>query len=134
MAPNQFDLLRCQSQAAVQNELKRAVGTARRETSLVNQASQLIGRAVLDREAALQRDFSGRSSVWRRSEIDVVKTEPPPVGPAADGYIRRSPVQPLCEAADYRKRRMLRIVGTAVLAVAAVAAVYLLSKWGLLRQ
>lgn len=132
MAPTQFDIIRRQSEAVVRNELHRAAGKARRQTSLVVQASRLAGRAARDGEEVLgERLGRGASVRWDRSRT-VVETDPPPVIPAADGYMRRSPVQPVCEAADYRRRLALRAAGVLALVLAACAGVYLLSRLGLL--
>lgn len=132
MAPTQFDVVRRQGEAAVRNELHRAAGEARRQTSLVGQASRLAGRTARAGEAALGERLSrGASARWERSRT-VVETDPPPVIPAADGYVRRSPVQPIHEAADYRRKLVLRAVGALTLILAACAGVYFLSRLGLL--
>lgn len=132
MAPTQFDIIRRQSEAAVRNELHRAAGMARRQASLVEQASRLAGRAVRDGEEVLgERLGRGAPVGWERSQA-VVETDPPPVIPAADGYMRRSPVQPVCEAADYRRRLAPRAVGVLALILAVCVGVYLLSQLGLL--
>ena len=130
MASTQFDIIRRQSEGAVQNEMNRATATVRRETSLVSQASRLAGRAVLEGEEALRRELHGRPA-RRNAPQNVVETAPPPVRPAADGYVRRSPVQPVYEAADYHRRLALRVVGTVLLAAAAGVAVFILSRLGL---
>ena len=61
-----------------------------------------------------------------------VATAPPPVRPAADGYVRRSPVQPVHEAADYRRRLVLRSVLVVFLAAAVCAGVFFLNQLGIL--
>lgn len=132
MTPTQLDLIRRQSEAAAQNALRRAAGQARRETSLVGQASRLAGGAARAGEEALTRRFRGRASPGRNSGGDVVETQPLPVTPAPDGYVRRSPVQPVYEAADYRRKLALRAVGVCVLILAAGAGLYFLSRLGLL--
>ena len=63
---------------------------------------------------------------------NVVPTEPQPVRPAPDGYVRCSPVQPVYEAADYRRRLLWRAVGVAVVIAAALVGVYFLGQLGLL--
>lgn len=132
MTPTQLDLIRRQSEAAAQNALRRAAGEARRETSLVGQASRLAGRAAGAGEEALGRRFRGSSSPGRGSGGGVVETPPMPVIPAPDGYVRRSPVQPVYEAANYRRKLVLRAVGICALILAACAGLYFLSRLGLL--
>ena len=48
----------------------------------------------------------------------------------ADGYVRRCPVQPLSEPADYRRRLVLRVIGAALLLAAALIGLELLSRLG----
>ena len=132
MAPVQFDVIRRQGEAAVRNELNRAAGKARRGTSLVAQAGQLMGRAARSGEAALRQELRGGKAARRDPGAGVVATEPRPVRPAADGYVRRSPVQPVYEAADYRKKVMLKATGVVLLVGAAVAVICFLGQWGLL--
>ena len=50
----------------------------------------------------------------------------------ADGYVRRSPVQPYGTAEDYTRRRTRRIVMIALAAVFAVLLIYALMRSGLL--
>ena len=57
----QFDIIRQQAESAARNAAAGAVGRLRRDTSLVNQASQLTGRAIRKGEAAWKkRGFAGR--------------------------------------------------------------------------
>lgn len=63
----------------------------------------------------------------RRADGVYVGGKPAVVAP--DGYVRRSPVQPVTEAPDYRKRMIRRAVGTVIgLAIAAVVIVVLIDK------
>lgn len=130
MALTQFDIIRRQGEGAVRNEMTRAAAMVRRETSLVNQAALLTGRAVREGGEALRRELRGRPA-RRDAAQNVIETVPPPVRPAPDGYVRRSPVQPVYEAADYRRRQVLRVAGVLLLAAAAGAAVFILSRLGL---
>ena len=130
MAPTQFDIIRRQGQAAAQKEAQRAAAEVRRETSLVGMASRLAGKAMLDGEARLRGGLFRRRRY--RGASAVIPTEPEPTRPAPDGYVRRSPVQPLYEAADYRQRLLWRAVGIAVLIAAALVGVYFLGQLGLL--
>ena len=125
----QFDIIRQQAESAARNAAARAAGRLRRDTSLVNQASQLTGRAIREGEAVWKR--RGVSAARRRSAVGpTVEEASRPPRPSRDGYVRRSPVQPVHRAADYRRRQMMRAVQ--VIAVIAVACVglSLLSQLG----
>ena len=132
MTPTQLDIIRRQSEAAVQNALHRTAAGVRRETSLVGQASRLAGKAASAGEGALGRRLRGWSSPERDSGGSVVKSQPIPVIPAPDRYVRRSPVQPVYEAADYRRKLALRAAGVCALLLAVCAGLSLLSRLGLL--
>lgn len=132
MAPTQFDIIRRQGEAAAKNQAERAAAGLRRETSLVGMASRLTGKAFVEGEQALRGGLFRRRSSPRPMAGDVVPTEAQPVRPAPDGYIRRSPVQPVYEAADYRRRLLWRAVGVVVVIAAALVGVYFLGRLGLL--
>lgn len=131
MAPTQFDVIRRQSEAAVHNEINRAVAAVRRDTSLVNQAMGLLGRNPRESERAARGGRSGKTAPRRDPGVHVVETKSAPARPASDGYVRRSPVQPLYEAAGYRRSLILRAVGVTVLILAAGAGIYFLMRLGL---
>lgn len=129
MMATQFDILRQQAEAAARNAARRVQGNLRRDTSLVNQASQWAGRTLIEGEEKVRR----AAGKYRRSYSQPGETQaqpPRPSRPASDGYVRRSPVQPLYVAADYRKRQARRVV--AVVAVIAVLClgIYLLNQLG----
>ena len=126
MAVTQFDIIRRQAESAAKNAASRAAAGLRRETSLVNRASQLTGRAVRAGEAAVKRKRARRPAPAGQT----VAADRPRPRQAADGYVRRSPVQPIHEAADYRARRIRRAVGTAALVVLLCAAVVMLNRLG----
>ena len=134
MGTTQLDIIRRQAEAAARNAASGAAARLRRETSLVGQASRLTGRALRDGEAALRDRAGARKRSWsgRRQRDETVEGPTPPPRPAEDGYVRRSPVQPIREAADYRRRILLRAVGAAALAAAACAGIVFLSRLGLL--
>lgn len=48
--------------------------------------------------------------------------------PAPDGYVRRSPVQSIREAPDYRSKRRKKAIGTCVLLALLIAVAALLLK------
>ena len=72
--------------------------------------------------------FRGRSSRPTPRQTEAVQTGP--VRPAPDGYVRRSPVQPLHVAADYRRRQLLWIVAAAAILIGLGLAIYLLGQLG----
>lgn len=124
----QFDIIRSQAQAAARNAAQRVQGNLRRDTSLVNQASRWAGRVLTQGEAQVRKG-AGR----RRSHPTFGETQPQsprPVPPASDGYVRRSPVQPLHVAADYRKQQARRAAAAAVVIVVLCVGVYLLNQLG----
>lgn len=126
----QSDILHHQAEAAARNAAARAEGALRRDASLVNQASRWAGRAMTEGQASLR----SRAGEKRRGSPPPQKTEtaqPQPVRPAPDGYVRRSPVQPLHVAEGYRKRQALRAVAVAAVIVAACVGIYLLNQLGI---
>lgn len=125
----QLDIIRRQAEAAARNQARRAAAGLRRDTSLVGQASRLTGKAVQAGQAAGQR-WAGRARGRRRGTEPTVPTQPRRPQAAEDGYVRRSPVQPVYEAADYRRRLVQRGIGIAVLIVVIVAAVIMLDRLG----
>lgn len=126
----QFDIIRTQAEAAARNAAARVRGNLRRDTSLVNQASRWAGRAMTEGEASLR----SRAGKKRRGSPPPGKSEtvqPRPVRPAPDGYVRRSPVQPLHVAEGYRKRQVLRAIAVAAVIAAVCVGIYLLNQLGL---
>ena len=125
----QFDILRRQAEGAAQNAVHRVQGSLRKDTSLVGHAGRWAGRTLTQGEKAVR----GAVKKARRPYPQPGETVPQPprvVRPAADGYVRRSPVQPLHEAADYHRRQTRRAAGAAALVGALCAGVYLLSRLG----
>ena len=126
----QFDIIRQQAESAARNAAAGAVGRLRRDTSLVNQASQLTGRAIRKGEAAWKkRGAAGR----RRSACGpTVEEAARPTRPGRDGYVRRSPEQPLYTPPDYRRRLLRRAAGIAVAVLLALAVLWLLVHYSVL--
>ena len=126
----QFDIIRRQAEAAGRNAVSRAQGTLRRDASLVNQASRWAGRTMTKGETALRKGASGTRR--KRPSPGAAAAEPPrPVRPAPDGYVRRSPVQPLRVAEGYRRRQTLRAAAVAAVIAAAVMGICFLNQLGL---
>lgn len=126
----QFDIIRRQAEAAGRNAASRAQGTLRRDASLVNQASRWAGRTLTEGEAALRRGAGGARRGSSSPGASVAE-RPRPVRPAPDGYVRRSPVQPLHVAEGYRRRQTLRAAAAAAVIAAAAMGIYFLNQLGL---
>ncbi len=131
MPTSQWDMIGRQSAAAARNAAAGAAARARRETSLVGQASRLSAEAMQRGEDAVKR-ASGTSSRHSSRPQEPVVSDPVSVSPAPDGYVRRSPVQPIYEAADYRRRIIRRIVNGVVVVIVALVLVWLLLRSGIL--
>lgn len=126
----QFDILHHQAEAAARNAAAKAESELRRDASLVNQSSRWAGRAMTEGEASLRSRANGRRrSTPLSRQTEAAPTRPAP--PAPDGYVRRSPVQPLHVAEGYRRRQALRAVAVAVVIVAACVGIYLLNQLGI---
>ena len=126
----QLDIVRRQAEAAARNAAAQAQGELRRDASLVGQASRWAGRAMAEGEATLRaRTGKGprRSPPPRQARADHRSR---PAGRAPDGYVRRSPVQPIRVAEGYRRRLMLRAAGIAALVAAACAGLCILHQLG----
>ncbi len=96
----------------------------RSENSLVEQAQRLAGR---NPAGLCPGTLSGPDG-------PLGPIVPPPIHPAEDGYVRRSPVQPLYCRQDRRRRLILRALGAVLLlAVLCAVAVLLLSRLNLIR-
>ena len=126
----QFDIIRNQAEAAARNAAARVRGGLRRDTSLVNQASRWAGRTLTRGEAAV-RSRAGEGRRRSSAARETTATQAHPVRPAPDGYVRRSPVQPLHVAVDYRRRLVARAVTAAVVLAAVGVGIYLLSMLGI---
>lgn len=124
----QFDIIRQQAQSAARNAAAGAVGRLRRDTSLVNQAARLTGKAFREGETAWKQ---GRRTARRRpAPGETVEGRPRAPRAAGDGYVRRSPVQPVFQAVDYRRRQVLRAVGAVLLVVLVCVGLSLLNQLG----
>ena len=121
-----LDMVGKQFESAAKNQLRSAQAEVRRETSIVGYANARLGNALhrlnpSGRTARTSRKEENKSGVYVQEHPAIV---------APDGYVRRSPVQPLHVAEDYRRRQALRIAAAAVLLAAACAAVWLLNQLG----
>ena len=125
----QLDIIRQQAQSAARSAAARAESRLHRDVSLVNQAARFTGRAVRQGEAAWKR----HGEIPRRGRPapgETVEERPRAVRPAGDGYVRRSPVQPVFQAADYWRKKLLRGVGVVLLVVLICVGLSLLRQLG----
>lgn len=129
MGTTQLDLIGSQMEAAAHNAAAGTAGRLRQETSLVNKACRLAGKSLTEGEKAWK---NRHDAVPRETIRPTRQTEAPESWTAEDGYVRRSPIQPIREAADYRKRLILRVIGIAVLVVVAWLALEWVGRLGLL--
>jgi len=126
---SQFDIIRRQAEASARNQVSGARARLHRETSLVGQASQW--GIELSRQAEhLARPRGRRAQVRGAGDVQPVKSAP--IRPAQDGYLRRSPVQPVMVPRAYRRMLTLRALRIAGLAVLAAVGLFLLMRSGLL--
>lgn len=127
----QIDLIREQVEAAARGATQRATAQIRQNSSLVNQ----IGFLTRNRRPAPgtpERSFSASASAWLETVQGPVQPgKPHEAPPAADGYVRKSPVQPVYEAVGYRKKILLRGIGIAVLLAALCICIPLLGRLGI---
>jgi len=129
MSTSQFDIIRNQAEAAARNQVSGARARVRRETSLVGQASRW-GMELSRQAENLARPHGRRSRT--REAGDVRPAKGAPVRPAEDGYIRRSPVQPVMEPLAYRRQLTMRALRVAGLAALVAVGLFLLLRSGLL--
>ena len=118
MAINPLDVIGNQVKSAARNQVRTAQAEFRRETSIVGYANARIGAAAQRVERARKKQAP------KRAKAGVYVQEHPAIL-APDGYVRRSPVQPLRVAPDYYKRLARRIIG-GVVAVAILAGIAVL--------
>ena len=120
-----LDMVGKQFESAAKNQLRSAQAEVRRETSIVGYANARLGNALhrlnpSGRTARTSRKEENKSGVYVQEHPAIV---------APDGYVRRSPVQPLRVAPDYRKRLIKRIIGGVVLALLVLGVALLLLKY-----
>lgn len=128
---DQMDNVRNQVRSVVRSKTTGAVTRLRSETSLVKQARKLSGQMVRKGDELVAQVVKGPKG-RRASAGETVAEVPAPVRPAPDGYVRRSPVQPIHTAADYKARIAKKLVSGCILVVVLAVAVWLLLKTQLL--
>lgn len=136
MGLNQLDVIRKQIESAVKNRVAGETAKVRRGTSLIGEISRLTGKTNRMMEDTAQR--IGRQYAARQPETleedDMQDDSGLPAQPTvcADGYVRRSPVQPLYTPPDYFRRLVRRAAGIAVLVLFALAVLWLLVRYSVL--
>ena len=122
---SQMDTIGNQMRSALRNQASGAVSKVKSRTGLVGQAARFTGAVSRKSEEVL----SGKHKPGKISGTVSPASAP---HPAPDGYVRRSPVQPVRESEDYRKKQVKKAVGIALLCVCAVAGAWLLLQTNLL--
>lgn len=128
----QFDIIKQQTEAAARNVAAGATGRLRRDTSLVNQASQLAGRAIREGESAVKKRYTAKSRRSGGTAAAGRTVKSPPRNPQIrhDGYVRRSPVQEVHQAPDYRRRQVIRVIQVIVIIAVVCVGFNLLTQLG----
>lgn len=119
MPINPLDVIGNQVKSAARNQVRTAQAEFRRETSIVGYANARIGAAAKKLDQARKKPANARrtkAGVYVQEHLAIL---------APDGYVRRSPVQPLRVAPDYYKRLARRIIG-GVIVVAILAGIAVL--------
>lgn len=134
MGLTQLDIIRKQIESAAKNRAAGEAAKLRRKTSLIGEISRLTGRANRALDDAVQQ-----GAQWRAGRRPDILEDDDGTGAGgslpyicADGYVRRSPVQPLYTPPDYRRRIIRRAAGIAALAAAALVMVWLLVHFSVL--
>ena len=120
---SQIDLIGKQIAGAAKNAANRELAKARRETSVVGRANRLFASALRDIERPKKKKPPRKNGVYT-ADGEAVR-------PAPDGYIRRSPVQAMAVAKNYKARIIKRLI--AVIIVIAIIALALYALRDLLR-
>lgn len=125
---NPFKVFRNRMGAAVRGKAGVAQSTLSREVNPDRKAGQLARDTVQKGEQEVQnlweaqkkrsRGFRTASTVEGRAAAQTVILP--------DGYRRKSPVQPVYEIPNYRKKQFLKVVGALVVALALITVVYAL--------
>lgn len=138
MGLTQLDIIRKQIESAAKNRVAGEAAKIRRKTSLIGEISRLTGQAnrAIDNagEQAVRWRKGRRPEVLEDEDADRDKPDDAPQEPTvcADGYVRRSPVQPLYTPPDYRRRLIRRAVGIAVLVLLALGILWLLLHYSIM--
>ena len=124
----QIHIVENQVRSALRNQVTGKTATMLRETSLVRQASQYAGQAMVNMDQKLRLDpaNAGQPADHRP------KKPASPRMQVQDGYVRRSPVQPVQTAPDYYRNIVKRIVLGVLLGCLLLAGAWALMRSGFL--
>ncbi len=133
MGLTQLDIIRKQIESAAKNRVAGEAAKLRRRTSLIGEISRLTGkanRAIDDAGQQAARRYASRRPETLDDDQAPAEdnTRPPQARVYADGYVRRSPEQPLYTPPDYRSKQIRRAIGIIVLAALVLAIVWLLLR------
>lgn len=104
MPTGPFDIASNQLESAAKNKARAAEADVRRQTSIVQQANRIIGSMAQERPDQKRPVKSKKSGVYVGDGPAFV------IKPAADGYVRKTPVQQLKVDPKYRSRLIKRVV------------------------
>ena len=131
----QMDLLRRQAEQAARQAVRRETAPIRRELSLTRQASRMagLGEELLSQgtERAVRWWAGQEDGLWEDGLDPLCQPSEPAV--CADGYVRRTPIQPYRTPVGYHRRRLRRKLRVAVLAVLLAVVIAAIVRSGLLR-
>ncbi|HJH62249.1 MAG TPA: hypothetical protein IAC84_03130 [Firmicutes bacterium] len=135
MGLTQTDLLRRQAEGMIRQAIRRKVAPIRRELSLTRQASRMAGlgeELITQGTQQAVRWWAGREGeLWEDGLEPLAQPREPVI--CADGYVRRTPVQPYRTPRGYRRRRRRRQLRAAALTLAFAAVIMAIIRSGLLR-
>lgn len=120
-----------QVKSTARNAAAGAGAQVRRETSVTGWANALLARSARQGQTVERRKGTGVYTLTEE-EIRAGRLTGGQVFTAPDGYVRKSPVQPLVVSPDWRKRIIKRVALAAVTVVIVILAVYAIVRLGVL--
>lgn len=118
------DMIKKQAESMAKNQLRAQAAGLRRETSIVGQAHKLakdLPMRTQEKEAGAVPPRVRRDGIYTNDEAGLREAYV-----AADGYVRRSPVQQLRVAPGYRRRLVRRAILGVLAAVACGLVIYMI--------
>lgn len=137
MGLNQLDLIRKQIESTVKNRVAGETAKIRKKTSLIGEISRLTGKAnqtVDDAAQEIARQYAARRTGIQEEDGVWLDDDDADIEPVicADGYVRRSPVQPLRTPSDYYRRLLRRAMGVVAMVLLVLAVLWLLVRYSVL--
>lgn len=136
MGLTQLDIIRKQIESAAKNRIAGETAGLRRKTSLIGEVSRLTGRANRTLDQAAQQASGRRRRRRGPAQEEVDPPAPRPAEPEEqvlpDGYVRRSPVQPIYTPPDYWRRLARRAAGITAMVLLALAVLWVLLRYSVL--